>query len=48
MRGQDHHGHWDQDPLPQEDLDPTCMAFLKDMWTRYQDTVVAQEAERTR
>ena len=46
MRGQDRHGHWDQDPIPQKDLDPTCMAFLKDMWTRYQDAVVAQEAKR--
>lgn len=48
MRGRDRHGNWDEDPIPKEDLDPVCMAFLKDMWARYQDTVVAQEAERTR
>jgi len=47
MRGHDRHGHWDEDPIPKEDLDPACMAFLKDMWARYQDTVVAQEADRT-
>ena len=47
MRGEDRYGHWDRDPLPQEDLDPDCMAFLKEMWGRYQDTAVAQEARRT-
>ena len=47
MRGEDRYGHWDADPLPREDLDPDCMAFLKQMWARYQDTEVAQEARRT-
>jgi ectoine hydroxylase-related dioxygenase (phytanoyl-CoA dioxygenase family) len=46
MRGEDRHGHWDQDPIPKEDLDPDCMAFLKDMWARYQDPQYAQEAAR--
>ena len=47
MRGADRFGHWDTDPLPKEDLDPDCMAYLKDMWARYRSTDVAQEAERT-
>ncbi len=44
VRGADRHGHWDEDPLPREDLDPACMAFLKDMWERYQSREVAQAA----
>lgn len=46
MRGTDRFGHWDTDPLPKEDLDPDCMAYLKDMWARYQSKDVAQEADR--
>ena len=46
MRGEDRYGHWDTDPLPKRDLDPDCMAFLKEMWARYQDAAVAQEARR--
>ena len=44
VRGTDRHGHWDTDPLPKEDLDPDCMAYLKDMWARYQSRDVAQAA----
>ncbi len=44
VRGADRHGHWDRDPLPKEDLDPACMAFLKGMWARYQSRDVAQAA----
>ena len=46
MRGEDRFGNWDEDPVPKEDLDPHCMAFLKDMWARYQDKAYAQEASR--
>ena len=44
VRGADRYGHWDRDPLPKEDLDPACMAFLKDMWARYQSRDIAQAA----
>ncbi len=46
VRGRDRFDHWDRDPLPKEDLDPDCMAFLKEMWARYQSGDVAQESLR--
>jgi len=47
VRGEDRYGHWDPDPVPKEDLDPDCMAFLTDMWARYQDRGVKQAAANT-
>ncbi|MFC3226458.1 phytanoyl-CoA dioxygenase family protein [Marinibaculum pumilum] len=44
VRGADRFGHWDRDPAPRIDLDPDCMAFLTDMWSRYQSREVRQAA----
>ncbi len=44
VRGTDHHSHWDADPLPKEDLDAECMAFLKNMFERYRSRDVEQAA----
>lgn len=46
VRGTDRFGHWDRDPLPKEDLDPDCMAFLERTWAGYQSRDVAQESLR--
>ncbi|WP_425403270.1 phytanoyl-CoA dioxygenase family protein [Hwanghaeella sp.] len=44
VRGQDTHDHWDPDPVPKRDLDPDTLAFLTDMWSRYQSKEVKQAA----
>lgn len=44
VRGEDKYGHWDQDPLPKTDLDPDTLAFLTEMWSRYQSKEVKQAA----
>lgn len=46
VRGRDEHGHWDPEPLPERDLDPRCMDFLRECWARYRDPDVAQAARR--
>jgi non-haem Fe2+, alpha-ketoglutarate-dependent halogenase len=48
VRGTDRHGHWDPDPLPKTDLDPDCMRFLRQSWSKYRDPDVPQAAEAAR
>src|SRR4029453_16188385 len=31
----DKYGHWDPEPMPKTDLDPVCMEFLRESWSRY-------------
>jgi ectoine hydroxylase-related dioxygenase (phytanoyl-CoA dioxygenase family) len=45
VRGTDHHGHWDADPLPRYDRDPVAMAALHAAWGQYRDGEVKQAAE---
>lgn len=45
VRGTDRHGHWDRDPLPRIDLDPDCLHYLTEMWSRYQSKEVRQAAQ---
>lgn len=45
VRGKDSYGHWDPEPMPQTDLDPVCMEFLRNSWARYRDPDVAQAAK---
>jgi len=44
VRGADSYGHWDPEPMPRTDLDPECMAFLRQSWARYRDPDVPQAA----
>lgn len=37
MRGTDTYGHWDPEPVPETDLDPDCMTFLRATWSKYLD-----------
>ena len=45
VRGVDTFGHWDPEPTPKMDLDPECMAFLRNTWARYRDPDVPQAAK---
>ena len=45
VRGTDAFGHWDAEPMPRTDLDPECMAFLRQSWARYRDPDVPQAAK---
>ena len=45
VRGEDKYNHWDQEPMPQHDLDPACMAFLRQSWAQYRDPDVPQAAK---
>jgi non-haem Fe2+, alpha-ketoglutarate-dependent halogenase len=45
VRGTDKYGHWDPEPMPQTDLDPVCMDFLRQSWSRYRDPDVPQAAK---
>jgi len=45
VRGTDKYGHWDPEPMPKTDLDPVCMEFLRQSWSRYRDPDVAQAAK---
>jgi ectoine hydroxylase-related dioxygenase (phytanoyl-CoA dioxygenase family) len=45
VRGTDSFGHWDPEPMPRTDLDPECMAFLRQSWARYRDPDVPQAAQ---
>ena len=45
VRGVDTYGHWDPEPTPKMDLDPECMAFLRNTWARYRDPDVPQAAK---
>ncbi|MCH8504904.1 MAG: phytanoyl-CoA dioxygenase family protein [Ectothiorhodospiraceae bacterium] len=46
VRGSDHYGHWDDDPVPTAVLEPECVDFLKEIWRRYQDKSVSQAARK--
>jgi non-haem Fe2+, alpha-ketoglutarate-dependent halogenase len=45
VRGTDKYGHWDPEPMPKTDLDPVCMEFLRQSWSRYRDPDVPQAAK---
>ncbi len=45
VRGSDHYGNWDSDPVPRKVLEPECVDFLKEIWKRYQDKSVSQAAK---
>lgn len=45
VRGTDKYGHWDPEPMPRTDLDPVCMEFLRQSWSRYRDPDVPQAAK---
>jgi non-haem Fe2+, alpha-ketoglutarate-dependent halogenase len=45
VRGTDKYGHWDPEPTPKTDLDPVCMEFLRQSWSRYRDPDVPQAAK---
>ena len=45
VRGVDHHGHWDPDPLPRFDLDPVAYDAMRAAWGQYRDGEVRQAAE---
>lgn len=44
VSGEDRFGHWDADPEPQVDLDPTSMAYLEQIWANYRDESVTVQA----
>jgi non-heme Fe2+,alpha-ketoglutarate-dependent halogenase len=45
VRGTDKYGHWDPEPMPKTDLDPVCMEFLRQSWSRYRDPDMPQAAK---
>src|SRR5262245_5828233 len=45
VRGTDKYGHWDPEPMPKTDLDPVCMEFLLQSWSRYRDPDMPQAAK---
>lgn len=45
VRGVDHFGHWDPDPLPRYDLDPVAYAAMRAAWGQYRDGEVKQAAD---
>ncbi|TMJ90915.1 MAG: phytanoyl-CoA dioxygenase family protein [Alphaproteobacteria bacterium] len=45
VRGADKYGHWDPEPTPKTDLDPVCMEFLRQSWSRYRDPDMPQAAK---
>ena len=46
VSGVDRYGHWDRDPEPQMDLDPTSMAVLDDVWAKYRDATATAQAAK--
>ena len=46
VRGEDRHGHWDSDPVPQRVLDEDCMAYLRQIWESYQNPEVTKQAAK--
>jgi len=46
VRGADRYGHWDEDPIPERDLDPAAVARFQAFKARYEDRAVRSEAER--
>lgn len=45
VRGVDQHGHWDVDPVPQQDRDPEIIAHVRASSERYVDPTYRQEAD---
>jgi ectoine hydroxylase-related dioxygenase (phytanoyl-CoA dioxygenase family) len=45
VRGTDKYRHWDPEPMPKTDLDPVCMEFLRQSWSRYRDPDMPQAAK---
>jgi chlorinating enzyme len=45
VRGVDHYGHWDPDPLPRFDLDPVAYGAMRAAWGQYRDGEVKQAAD---
>ena len=35
VRGNDRHGHWQEDPEPKEDFDPICLKALDTTYSEY-------------
>ena len=46
VRGVDEHGHWDADPVPEEDRDEKVLAHVREAGERYVDPQYTQEAAR--
>jgi non-haem Fe2+, alpha-ketoglutarate-dependent halogenase len=46
VSGADVHHHWDTDPEPKIDLDPTSVKFLESVWGSYRDESVTTQARR--
>lgn len=44
VRGEDRHGHWDADPVPQGDRDPKILAHMRACYESYVSKSVDQEA----
>lgn len=45
VRGEDRFGHWDIDPLPAYDFDPSAYAAMLEAWGMYRDGAVRQAAD---
>ena len=48
VRGEDKYSHWDREPVPKTDLDPDCMAFLRQSWARYRDPDATPQAAKVK
>jgi ectoine hydroxylase-related dioxygenase (phytanoyl-CoA dioxygenase family) len=46
VRGQNPFDHWDEDPLPERDLDPALVEYFEGFNSRYEDPATRSEAER--
>lgn len=46
VAGEDRYGHWDKDPEPKVDLDPTSLAFLDSVWGQYKDETATPQVSR--
>lgn len=44
VRGEDRHGHWDADPMPEGDRDPKILAHMRACYDAYVSKSVDQEA----
>jgi len=47
VRGVDMYGHWDEDPIPQRDMDPAAVAHFENLRAGYENPEVRSEAERS-
>ena len=46
VRGENSFDHWDQDPVPERDLDPAIVEYFEGFSGRYEDPETRSEAER--